>query len=407
MDKLGLGYEHVRAVNPDVVYVSLSGFGSEGPYRDRSAYDTVIQAYGGFADQPGRPRRRRAGVPAPDRRRQGHRAVRVPGDHRRAVRARANGAGGQHIELSMTDAVVSFLWADSARQRGAARLRRLDELVASSPASGRCASPTAGASSRRPPTTTSPACAARSTSTATTTRGSRRSASGASTARCMEPIMDMVLRAGRQPHAMAEATARFEAERVPFAMILSPEELAHDDARGRDRAVRGGTTITSSGGPACPATPRASRGTPAQLGKRLTRRSASTPTRSSRSWAWATTSATCGLRGWSRDHADRHRDRRPRDRVPATRSIEEKMAAYDFFRANLKDAREPAGDGVPRAVHVQGRARRRRPRATDASSGSSRRWTRSASASRSVGSRPRRHRGAAAVPRPLRARRCR
>ena len=49
MDKLGLGYEDVKAVNPGVVYASLSGFGSTGPYRDRSAYDTVIQAYGGLA----------------------------------------------------------------------------------------------------------------------------------------------------------------------------------------------------------------------------------------------------------------------------------------------------------------------------------------------------------------------
>ncbi len=46
MDKLGLGYEHLRTVNPDVVYASLTGFGSEGPYKGRSAYDTVIQAYG-------------------------------------------------------------------------------------------------------------------------------------------------------------------------------------------------------------------------------------------------------------------------------------------------------------------------------------------------------------------------
>ncbi len=49
VDRLGIGYEAVSAFNPDVVYASISGFGSEGPYRDRSAYDTVIQAYGGFA----------------------------------------------------------------------------------------------------------------------------------------------------------------------------------------------------------------------------------------------------------------------------------------------------------------------------------------------------------------------
>ena len=39
MDRLGLGYADITADNPDVVYASLSGFGDEGPYRDRSAYD--------------------------------------------------------------------------------------------------------------------------------------------------------------------------------------------------------------------------------------------------------------------------------------------------------------------------------------------------------------------------------
>ena len=41
--------EMMREINPEVVYASLSGFGAEGPYRDRSAYDTVVQAYAGMA----------------------------------------------------------------------------------------------------------------------------------------------------------------------------------------------------------------------------------------------------------------------------------------------------------------------------------------------------------------------
>src|SRR4051794_22292158 len=48
VEKLGIGYEDVRASNPEVVYASLSGFGPDGPYAGKGAYDTVIQAYGGL-----------------------------------------------------------------------------------------------------------------------------------------------------------------------------------------------------------------------------------------------------------------------------------------------------------------------------------------------------------------------
>ncbi len=48
LDRHGLGYEDLRAGHDDLVYVSLSGFGAVGPYAGKSAYDTVIQAYGGF-----------------------------------------------------------------------------------------------------------------------------------------------------------------------------------------------------------------------------------------------------------------------------------------------------------------------------------------------------------------------
>jgi len=49
MDRLGLGYAELSAGHEDLVYASLSGFGAEGPYAGKSAYDTVIQAYGGLA----------------------------------------------------------------------------------------------------------------------------------------------------------------------------------------------------------------------------------------------------------------------------------------------------------------------------------------------------------------------
>lgn len=50
IDRLGLGYEAVKALRPDVVYVHCSGYGSEGPYAGRQAYDDLIQAASGFAD---------------------------------------------------------------------------------------------------------------------------------------------------------------------------------------------------------------------------------------------------------------------------------------------------------------------------------------------------------------------
>ena len=48
-DRLGLGYDAVRAVSPDIVYCAAVGFGSAGPYSGRAAYDDVIQAGSGIA----------------------------------------------------------------------------------------------------------------------------------------------------------------------------------------------------------------------------------------------------------------------------------------------------------------------------------------------------------------------
>jgi crotonobetainyl-CoA:carnitine CoA-transferase CaiB-like acyl-CoA transferase len=53
MEKLGLGYEQVCAVNPRVIYASASGFGSTGPYRDRPGQDLLAQALSGIAARTG------------------------------------------------------------------------------------------------------------------------------------------------------------------------------------------------------------------------------------------------------------------------------------------------------------------------------------------------------------------
>lgn len=53
VDKLGVGYEDLKAVNPKIIYGSISGFGQTGPYRKKPAYDVVCQAMGGFMDITG------------------------------------------------------------------------------------------------------------------------------------------------------------------------------------------------------------------------------------------------------------------------------------------------------------------------------------------------------------------
>jgi crotonobetainyl-CoA:carnitine CoA-transferase CaiB-like acyl-CoA transferase len=113
LDRLGLGYDALSADNPGLVYASLSGFGPEGPYAGKSAYDTVIQAYGGFAANQSDPD---TGAPhflnqtAADK----VTALYASQAITAALFARERGAGGQHLQLSMLDAVVSFLWADAA-----------------------------------------------------------------------------------------------------------------------------------------------------------------------------------------------------------------------------------------------------------------------------------------------------
>jgi formyl-CoA transferase len=66
--KLGIGYEALAQVNPRLVYASISGFGEDGPYRERAGFDQIAQGMGGLMAVTGLPGQGpvRAGIPVAD-----------------------------------------------------------------------------------------------------------------------------------------------------------------------------------------------------------------------------------------------------------------------------------------------------------------------------------------------------
>jgi crotonobetainyl-CoA:carnitine CoA-transferase CaiB-like acyl-CoA transferase len=114
MERLGLGYDDVRAVNPDLVYTSISGYGQDGPYSGRRVYDNVIQAASGLASVQADPV---SGEPALYRTLICDKTTAYTAAQAitAALYARAAGrAGGQHVELAMLDTAIAFMWPDSA-----------------------------------------------------------------------------------------------------------------------------------------------------------------------------------------------------------------------------------------------------------------------------------------------------
>ena len=113
-ERLGIGYEQMREANPDLIYVSISGYGPTGPYSHRRVYDNVIQAASGLASVQTDPA---TGVPAMFRTLVADKVTSYTAAQAitAALYARATGkARGQHITLAMLDAVVAFVWPDSA-----------------------------------------------------------------------------------------------------------------------------------------------------------------------------------------------------------------------------------------------------------------------------------------------------
>lgn len=114
-ERLGFGEDVLRRVKEDLIYVSISGFGEQGPYVHKRVYDPVIQALSGLTDiqadpETGRPRMMRLIIPDKVTALTAAQAITA------ALLARERTGEGQHVRLAMLDAVVSFLWHEGMTQ---------------------------------------------------------------------------------------------------------------------------------------------------------------------------------------------------------------------------------------------------------------------------------------------------
>ncbi len=111
MDRLNLGYEEIRAVKDDIVYVSISGYGDDGPYAGRPVLDPIIQGLVGMVARQVNPQ-----LPIPD-------VVRnIVADKSTAFTAaqaitaallvKARGGGGQRIRVPMLNSALYFFWPE-------------------------------------------------------------------------------------------------------------------------------------------------------------------------------------------------------------------------------------------------------------------------------------------------------
>jgi len=108
-DRLGLGYEALSTDHPDLVYLSISGFGDVGPLAAARAYDPTVQGRSGIVAAQSSDR---VDCPEPVRLAISDQVTSLTAAQAvtAALLARAEGSGGQHIELSMLEASIQFLW---------------------------------------------------------------------------------------------------------------------------------------------------------------------------------------------------------------------------------------------------------------------------------------------------------
>jgi crotonobetainyl-CoA:carnitine CoA-transferase CaiB-like acyl-CoA transferase len=107
IDRLGVGFDVLRETNPEVVLVSVSGFGLNSPYRDLPAYDLILQAMTGHMSIMGEPARPPVimGIPVADLLSGVFSAVAVLA----GIEGRRQTGRGEHLDVAMFDVMVEML----------------------------------------------------------------------------------------------------------------------------------------------------------------------------------------------------------------------------------------------------------------------------------------------------------
>ena len=111
MARYGLDYETLSALNPRIVYCSITGFGQTGPYRHRPGYDFVIQAMGGLMSITGKPADEagggpmKCGVPVADMMTGMYSTAAILA----ALHERGGSGKGQYIDMSLLDVQIAWL----------------------------------------------------------------------------------------------------------------------------------------------------------------------------------------------------------------------------------------------------------------------------------------------------------
>lgn len=110
-ERLKIGEADLRAINPNLVYASISGYGEDGPYAERRGYDPIFQSLTGWVAAQLNPE-----VPIPDLVRNAvvdkATSFALAQGITAALFARERGAGGQHVRIAMLDAGLAFFWPD-------------------------------------------------------------------------------------------------------------------------------------------------------------------------------------------------------------------------------------------------------------------------------------------------------